>query len=175
MLHKLAPILCTPRNTITLFIKSLHIYTHLVRLFFPVNPTCIKKIKDSFHQCKAYFPNQLRTDITVEDDWRLVPLFVQLHSKTSSCRDTSCACRAAPQCGCLRTRANSNQLQQRMCPAAVIIMANWGSREQYWWKPPIICTWHCSGNMLKGITFEYWRLQSGFSWKAAIVSGVLWV
>ena len=71
MLHKIAPILCTARNTITLFIKNLctlHIYTHLVRLFFPVNPTCIKKIEDSFHQCKAYFPNQLTTDITFDDD-----------------------------------------------------------------------------------------------------------
>ena len=52
----------------TFYQKSMHIGTHLVRLFFPVNPTCIKKNEDSFHQCKAYFPNQLTTDITVDDD-----------------------------------------------------------------------------------------------------------
>ena len=107
-------------------------------------------------------------------------LVVWLHSiaeaKTSSCPDTSCACPAAPQCGCLHTHVNLTRLQQRMCPA-VSKKVFQAVSIRYSKIYPLFSICALSSlittmltNMLKEVTFEYWRLQSGFSWKAAIIS-----
>ena len=97
-------------------------------------------------------------------------------SKTSSCPDTSCACPAAPQCGCLHTHVNLTRLQQRMCPA-VSKKVFQAVSIRYSKIYPLFSICALSSlittmltNMLKEVTFEYWRLQSGFSWKAAIIS-----
>ena len=67
-----------------------------------------------------------KIDASAEIFLALLPKLFEFHSedsktKTSSCPDTSCVCRAAPRCGCSRTPVNLIQPRQRRCPAGRIL------------------------------------------------------